>query len=450
MPRPTAGQVCSARSSWLIPEMILRPLGRKCIYPIETNLEPGGNGEVARSFNLRPPGCVLSMRYSIPKMVRDQMRRQRSAHVQDLDCRELDEFRIIDMIFLGRREELLQDAAWCLAQRFHIRLATVVAIALAVSVCTSAQTIQPPELQLGRISGTVTDMNGDAVTGATVALTGADPFDRRTVVVGESGFFAFDDVKPGVPYQVIITANGFADWTSPSMTLGVGEFKLLTDIQLRIETQRTTVQVRYNPVEVAAEQFKSEEKQRILGILPNFYVTYDPEAEPLTTKLKFELALKVSTDAVTVAGVALISGAKQAANTPNYGQGAEGYGKRFGATAADGFTDIMIGGAILPSLFRQDPRYFYQGAGTAKSRIRHAMLSPFVSKGDNGKWQPNYSSLGGDLASSAIANIYYPKSNRGAGLVFTNFAIGTAERVGASLAQEFVLSRFTHRGGHVR
>jgi hypothetical protein len=293
-------------------------------------------------------------------------------------------------------------------------------------------------------------MNGDAVTGATVALTGADPFDRRTVVVGESGFFAFDDVKPGVPYQVIITANGFADWTSPSMTLGVGEFKLLTDIQLRIATQRTTVQVRYNPVEVAAEQFKSEEKQRVLGILPNFYVTYDPEAEPLTTKLKFELALKVSTDAVTVAGVALISGAKQAANTPNYGQGAEGYGKRFGATAADGFTDIMIGGAILPSLLHQDPRYFYQGTGTTKSRIRHAMLSPFVSKGDNGKWQPNYSSLGGDLASSAIANIYYPKSNRGAGLVFTNFAIGTAERVGASLAQEFVLSRFTHRGGHVR
>jgi hypothetical protein len=60
MPRPTAGQVCSPRSSWLIPEMILRPLGRNCIYPIETNLEPGGNGEVARSFNLRPPGvCSL-------------------------------------------------------------------------------------------------------------------------------------------------------------------------------------------------------------------------------------------------------------------------------------------------------------------------------------------------------------------------------------------------------
>ena len=97
----------------------------------------------------------------------------------------------------------------------------------------------------------------------------------------------------------------------------------------------------------------------------------------------------------------------------------------------------MIGGAILPSLLHQDPRYFYQGTGTTGSRIRHAIFSPFVAKGDNGRWQPNYSSLGGDLASSGLANLYYPKSNRGLGLVFGNFAIGTSERIAASLAKSF-------------
>jgi hypothetical protein len=110
----------------------------------------------------------------------------------------------------------------------------------------------------------------------------------------------------------------------------------------------------------------------------------------------------------------------------------------------------MIGGAILPSLLHEDPRYFYQGTGTTKSRIRHAILSPFIGRRDNGTWGPNYSSLGGDLASSAISNLYFPRADRGAGLVFSQFALGTAERIGASLAQEFLLGKFTDRGGHVK
>src|SRR5262249_47046720 len=126
------------------------------------------------------------------------------------------------------------------------------------------------------------------------------------------------------------------------------------------------------------------------------------------------------------------------------------FGERFGATAADGFSDIMIGGAILPSLLHQDPRYFYQGTGTTGSRIRHAMFSPFVARSDGGKWVPNYSSIGGDLASASLSNLYFPKANRGAGLVFGNFAIGTAERIGASLAQEFIVGKFTKRGGHMQ
>jgi len=267
--------------------------------------------------------------------------------------------------------------------------------------------------------------------------------DRQTLVSNDNGYFEFHDVKPGIRYQVNISAKGFADWHSSSLVLGPNQFKILSDIELRIVTERTTVNVTYDFVQVATDQVKMEEQQHILGFIPNYYVVYDPHPEPLTTRLKFQLAFKVVLNPVTFAGIAILSGAQQAGDTPSYGQSAKGFAKRVGSNATGGLTDIMIGGAILPSLLHQDPRYFYQGTGTTTSRIRHAIFNPFVCKGDNGIWQPNYSSLGGDLASSAISNAYYPKSNRGVGMVFTNFSIDTGERVVASLAQEFLLRRFT-------
>jgi hypothetical protein len=335
-------------------------------------------------------------------------------------------------------------------KRVHLDLAAMVAMAFALSGPLSAQATQPTEPNAARIVGTVTDVNGDTMSDATVVLKGPDGRDERTVLSSASGFFEFRDLEPEVSYQIVVRAKDFADWTSPAITLNPGQFKILAGIQMRIEIERTAVQVTYNPVEAATEQFKAEEKQRLFGVLPNFYVAYDQDAEPLTTAMKFKLALRVSTDPVTAGGVFLVASAKQAANSPRYGQGWGPYGERIGATAADGFSDIMIGGAILPSLLHQDPRYFYQGTGTTGSRIRHAVFSPFVARGDNGRWQPNYSSLGGDLASSALANLYYPQSNRGVGLVFGQFAIGTAERIGASVAQEFLFGKFTRRGGHVK
>lgn len=327
--------------------------------------------------------------------------------------------------------------------------ATIFAVALTFSASISAQSLQIPAPQPGKILGTVTDVRGDAVMGATVVLTGPSSTDRRTILTPENGFFQFDNLKPAA-YQITVDAQGFAEWASPTITLEPGQVNLLGGVQLRIATQNTSVNVKYDPVVIASQQIKAEEKQRVLGIIPNFYVSYQGEnTAPLTTKMKFQLALRVSYDPVTIGGVALVAGLRQAFDTPNYPQGWKGYGERFGATAGDGFTDIMIGGAILPSLLHQDPRYFYQGTGTTRSRIRHALLSPFITRGDDGRPEPNYSSVGGDLASSAIANLYFPKSNRGAGLVFSQFAIGTVERMGASLAQEFVIGKFTRRNGQI-
>jgi Carboxypeptidase regulatory-like domain len=334
-------------------------------------------------------------------------------------------------------------------KRVDVYLGAALAMALAFVMPASSQTNQAPP-RTGTIMGTAIDVNRDAIPNATVVLKEVDSNAPRTIGTTENGFFEFHGVKPGIAYQLCVSAEGFADWTSPPITLSPDQFKIVTGIQLRIATDRTTIDVHYDSIEVATEQLKVEEKQRVFGIIPNFYVSYESDPAPLTPGMKFKLALKVSTDPVTAAGTLLVAAARQAGNSLNYGQGWGAYGQRFGATAVDGFSDIMIGGAILPSLLHQDPRYFYQGTGTTRSRIRHAVFSPIVAKGDNGKWQPNYSSLGGDLASSALSNLYYPRSNRGAGLVFGNFAIGTAERIGASLAQEFLVGKFTRRGGHMK
>jgi hypothetical protein len=323
-----------------------------------------------------------------------------------------------------------------------LRIWLLILAGMALGAPLAAQDTNALNPATGHITGTVTDVNGDTLAGASVVLQGPGLKDPGKFLSDDNGFFEFKQLDPGT-YRVTITAPDFADWTSPDIVLNPGQYLILTDTKLQIAQVTTSVSVVYTPEEVALEQVKIEETQRVFGVIPNFYVVYDANPAPLTTKLKFHLALKTSTDAFTVLGVGTLAAINQAGGTPGYVQGWKGYGERFGAAAADGFSDIMIGGAILPSLLRQDPRYFYQGTGTNKSRALHALSSPLVCRGNNGRLQPNYSSIGGDLGSSALSNLYYPASDRGAGLVFQNFFISTGERMLSALVQEFVLSRIT-------
>jgi hypothetical protein len=297
---------------------------------------------------------------------------------------------------------------------------------------------------VGILGGTVEDVNGAIVPKAALTLKCPHPCRAQTTLASDTGGFEFRNLTLGVPYQVTATVTGYKEWTSSTILLTANQSNVfLTDIRIQPE-DATSVTVYASQEQIATEQVKVEERQRILGLVPNFYVVYDvKDAAPLSTRLKFELAMRIEVDPVTLAGIAILSGLQQAGDTPNYAQGAKGYGQRFGANAADGLSDILIGGAVLPSLLHQDPRYFYQGTGTTNSRLRHALLSPFVCRGDNGKPQVNFSSLGGDFASSALSNTYYPNSNRGSGLVFGNFAIGTAERMLSGVIQEFVLRKLT-------
>jgi len=310
----------------------------------------------------------------------------------------------------------------------------------------SAQSNEAPDTKTASILGTVVDTNNDTIPSATVVLQNpvGGPL---TVVTKDDGSFAFHDVAPGITYPITIAAAGFAEWSS-SVTVEPGQDKTLTDIRLRILAAHRVVTVTYSSKEVAAQQLKTEEHQRVLGFIPNIYVTYEPHPEPLTTQMKFHLAYKGLTHPTFFAFEGLWAGVEQAAHTPDYRQGAEGYGLRFGANLASGSSEALFGNAILPLLLHQDPRYFYHGSGTKGSRAWHAITAPFVCQGDNGKSQPNYSQWGGSLISASLSNTYYPSSDRGAGLVFRNFGTNMGLHVVLGLAQEFLLGKFTSKGTH--
>ena len=293
--------------------------------------------------------------------------------------------------------------------------------------------------QTGTIMGTITDVSEAPVPGAEVILQGSDSSDVRSVTTNENGFYEIRDVAAGRPYEVKVRAAGFAEWVSPVLTLGPGQSNILDVANLRIEEVQTSVTVTpASSDEIATEQVKAEEKQRGFGIIPNFYAAYASNPAPMNTRLKYRLALRVARDPYTFAGVALLAGIGQATNHPDYVQGAKGFGERFGANYANSFTDIMFEGAIFPSLLHQDPRYFYKGTGTKKARVAHVLYSLIATKGDNGKWQPNYSGLGGNLASAAISNAYYPAANRGAGLVFQGFGTIMGEHLAIRMLDEFI------------
>ena len=357
----------------------------------------------------------------------------------------------------------LQNSVWSSrsAIRFTRFLCNFVAGVLAVTPAIAQQiaSSDPPsnkiatsmialDPQPGEISGTVSDVNNDIVPGATVTLDDPNPARLRSVVANNNGAFEFDGVKPGVTYRVTIRADGFATWTSPTVIVNPGQFVLVTNTKLKLVGGVASVTVYASSDEIATEQVRIEEKQRVLGFIPNFYVTYDHNAAPLTKKLKFELALKSSADPITFLEAAALAGMNQAGDRPDYVQGAKGYGQRLGTAYAGISIDYIIGGAVLPSLLHQDPRYFYQGSGTTKSRVLHALSNPFICKGDNGRWQPNYLSIGGDLTTGAISNIYYPASNRGPGLVFTNTLISIGGGMVNGLIQEFVLRQLTPSARH--
>ena len=188
----------------------------------------------------------------------------------------------------------------------------------------------------------------------------------------------------------------------------------------------------------AEQQLRQQERQRILSVIPNFNTSYIQNAAPLSPRQKFRLAFRGGIDPFEFVAAGAIAGWGQAENdNAGYGQGAQGYAKRYGAAYADSADGILWGNAIFPVLFHEDPRYFRQGAGSFSSRFRHAVLTTVWTKNDNGTFGPNYSNVLGNIVAGGISNSYYPSGDRGVGLTFEGDATVTAEGALGAIGVEF-------------
>jgi hypothetical protein len=301
---------------------------------------------------------------------------------------------------------------------------------------------EPAQQLRGLITGTVVDQTGAVVAGAEVTLT-REASPDRTVSTTEDGQFSLAGIEPG-PFQLSITSTGFATQTF-SGTLRSGETYAVPRIALVVAAASTEMRVTPATVDIAQDEIKVEEHQRVFGVLPNFYVSYVTNAAPLTPKQKFQLAWKTSIDPVSFAVNGIVAGVEQSQDDfGGYGQGAKGYAERYGAAYGNFVIGTYIGSAILPSILKQDPRYFYKGTGSKRSRILNALAQSVICKGDNGHWQPNYSGLIGGLAASGISNVYYaPKDRDGVGFTFENTLIGIGTTAVTNLLQEFVIRKLT-------
>lgn len=200
----------------------------------------------------------------------------------------------------------------------------------------------------------------------------------------------------------------------------------------------------------ADQQIKEQEKQRVLGIVPAFNISYRSDAVSLTRTQKLNLAFHSTIDPFAFATAFVVAGYHEAFDDDiGFGWGIEGYGKRSGAAYLDAFDGTIIGNGILPSLLHQDPRYFRLGHGTKTHRVLYALATNVMCRHDNThKWEPNYSNVGGNIISGAISNLYYPASNSGWGETITNGMVVTAEGGFGSLFQEFwpdISRKFLHK-----
>jgi hypothetical protein len=296
----------------------------------------------------------------------------------------------------------------------------------------------------GSVQGTVTDAEGDPVLGATVTLTVGEPPQTLIATTDADGHFRFEQVASG-SFAVKVVEAGM-DEAAAKGTLHPGEIVTLAALPLHVKDVETEVDVM--PTEqIAALQVHAEEQQRLFGAIPNFYVVYDHDAAPLTTKLKYQLAWRNLIDPVNLGFVAASAGIEQADGAfSGFGPGPAGYGKRLGAGMGDFLIGSYLNGAVLPQVFKQDPRYFYKGTGSNWSRVKYAVAMAVVCKGDNGKWEPCYSNVLGAFAAAGASNLYYPSSDRrGASLTLELGFLSIGSDAAGNIVQEFLLKHLTSR-----
>jgi Carboxypeptidase regulatory-like domain len=292
------------------------------------------------------------------------------------------------------------------------------------------------------IQGKATDSSGTSVFGAVVTVKGPNGTTRTTVTDVE-GAFQILSLPPG-NYDVKISASGFSDWTASNVPASLTPESQPLAAVIQVAPSVTTVTVGLAPEELAAEQVKQETQQRVMGVIPNYFVAYEGHAAPLSPKQKLNLSYKMLIDPATFAAVGITAGIQQGRNSyRQFGQGSEGYGKRFGAAYGSAATNLLITSVLADSVLHQDPRYFYSGEGTKKQRAWYAIESAFRAKGDNGKWQPPYAGLLGAVAAAELSDLYYPGSRTQYTLLGRSLMFHFVGLIGLNLGEELFLKKFT-------
>ncbi len=154
---------------------------------------------------------------------------------------------------------------------------------------------------------------------------------------------------------------------------------------------------------------------RLFNLLPNF-LTLENAAQrpPLTTDQKFKVVARSSFDYVIYPWYGLLAGISQAQNSEaGYGHGAAGYGKRYGAAFADSTIEAFMTSAVLPSLLRQDPRFYQSSNGRFLHRLGYAVSRVVITRSDSGGEQFNYSEIFGSAIAAGISTYtYHPQADR--------------------------------------
>ncbi len=308
-------------------------------------------------------------------------------------------------------------------------------------VClTSSALAQQTEL-----NGSVIDTSGAAIARAHVklALNGRAP-DQETESATQ-GDFAFHNVPTG-PYILTVSATGFSPKTLTGDLAG-GEPVHLPPVTLAIDALSTAVNVTQTQTEIAQAELKELTQQRLLGVVPNFFTAYDHDAAPLNLTQKLELSGRAWADPSSFVIGGIIAGVWQAQNVHRgFGQGAQGYAKRYGASFADYGTMLLLDKVVAPSVFHQDPRYFAKGTGSKTSRALYAASRTVVCRGDNKKDQFCYSSLLSRFGTGFVTNYYYPAADRDkSGVILRSSAIGLGFEVVGNLFQEFLSRKLTRK-----
>jgi len=260
---------------------------------------------------------------------------------------------------------------------------------------------------------------------------------------GGNGQFSFTELPTDV-YSITVSAPGMKAYASAQLLLHAGETQILPPIMLSIFGGSTIVTVNGNKEQLSKQQVQIAVHQRIGRVIPTFYSTYGWNAPPMLARQKLQLGIRAVIDPVSLVSVAGIAAVEQYKNIfPSYGGGIEGYGKRYGTAFANHVSSTMLARAVYPSIFHQDPRYFYKGRGSVGSRALYAISAAVIARGDDGHSKPNYSGVLGQFSAAALSNFYYPASDRAASFVFINGLATTCAQAGANLIREFLLKRIT-------